>query len=188
MNKLFTKVATLCVGLAMAAGVGVAVGASLEASAGEAASGASISGYTQCESVQDIADHASGKFLIAAVAGSETYFLTNGQTAAGRVDGVASSSLVTADSEFDIVYDSTSVSGKEGYTIKGKTKYYGYGSSGTNIAVADSVSSDKMLWTISVVEGRFRVVNVNTASASTVRCMVSALVIRINLLPILKQT
>lgn len=171
MNKLFTKVAALTLGVAMAAGVGVALG-SAKASEAKAASGASVTGYTQCTSVDDIANHTSGKFLIAGVTGSDTFFLTNGQTSAGRINGVPSASLVTADSEFEIAYDSTSVSGKEGYTIKGASRYYGYGTSGTNIAVSTSVSSANFLWTISVVDGRFRVVNTGTAAASTVRCLV----------------
>ena len=55
MNKLFTKVATLCVGLAMAAGVGVAVGSSQKVSAAFA------------DSVEGFVCHAAGNHLVVEV-------------------------------------------------------------------------------------------------------------------------
>lgn len=88
MNKFFTKVASLCVGLAMAAGVGVAV-SSVKPEKVKAAEG---------DSVTDVAKIVSGQayYIMATVSGTDYYWKANGGV---NVDKVLSGSSTTNVSE-----------------------------------------------------------------------------------------
>ena len=121
MNKLFTKVATLCVGLAMATGVGVAVSsASKDVKPVEAALTVSDISSTPASSVED-----GAKYVIASGTSGNVYLAAKASNTWGTAVAIGSAYEFTAEG-----------SGTTGFALKCKDGYLTPKTSSSNTFLA----------------------------------------------------
>ena len=166
MNKLFTKIAKLTLGLAMAAGVGVAVSGGVKESAHvEAAAGDTY------ERISSASDLSAGDYIVF-VNQAETYACGTTQNTNNRtpVTVTISNHAFTKGAsdniqEFKLVAGATSGQ----YGLHTGSGYYKSNSSTKNNTTTDSVAesttpSGTQLWTFSVSNYVFSVTNVTNTS------------------------
>lgn len=133
MNKLFKKIAGLSLGLAMAIGVGVAVGSNRDVARVDAAAGDKASGsWTQITSASDI--NTTDDFLLGWVYNGTPYYSIGTVTS----NGVNTSSTIT--NAVKIRFESAT----GGYYIKHTSSTYLNNTSSTNM----SLGSKSSIWTI----------------------------------------
>ncbi len=144
MNKLFTKIAGLSLGLAMAIGVGVAVG-SKEA---KVANAAVPSNWVQCA---DVSDFAAGDSIIIATNDSSKYF--NGATKSGphwNASALSASAPASATADGVITLMSTGTANKYYLKLAGGTNSGKYVTATKAASKGSAISaSDSSGWTFS---------------------------------------
>lgn len=143
MNKLFTKVAALTLGVAMAAGVGVAVGASQKASSAYAADE-----YELVKNVSSLS--ASDKVVIASAVSGNVYTMSTTQNNNNR--GANGTFTVTNDK---ITVDSSTqvfTLGKDGdnFTFLTDSGYIYAASSSSNYLRTKTALDDNGKWSVSI--------------------------------------